>query len=225
MKNSVIKVGNKKVGKWFWPSTDGGDIGIEHPNSTWKYMLDHPDVPTLVSEYVPNKGVVVQAGGNCGFYVKQYAQLFNVVYTFEPDPLNFYCLNLNVTERNVIKFQACLGEKHEMVSLGNYLNDSGSTHVKNGPGEQSVVPTMLIDDLNLSSCDLIHLDIEGYELFALKGAIETIKKFKPVIVYENPGVWSGRYGYNRTTIDEFVMGLGYSFKCEEQGDMIFTCGG
>ena len=213
----------RRIGKWYWPKTDqGGDL--KHPNSTWKYMQDYSDVPQLVSKHVPVRGVVVQAGGNCGFYVKQYAELFNLVYTFEPDPLNFYCLNLNVTGRNVIKFQACLGEKHELVALHNYLGDSGSTHVKKDQGEQTVVPTMRIDDLNLNACDLIHLDIEGYELFALKGAIETIKKFKPVIVYENPGVWSGRYGYNKTTIDEFVMGLGYSFKCEEQGDMIFTYG-
>lgn len=214
----------RRIGKWYWPKTDGGAEGIEHPNSTWKYMQDHPIVPELVSAYVPNRGVVVQAGGNCGFYVKQYANLFGMVYTFEPDPLNFLCLSLNVTERNVIKFQACLGDKHEMVGLGNYLNDSGSTHVKNEQGEQSVVPTIKIDDLNLTSCDLIHLDVEGYELFALQGAIETIKKFKPVIAYENPAVWSHRYGYDRSVIDQFVMDLGYTQKGEAQGDMIFTYG-
>jgi hypothetical protein len=41
-----------------------------------------------------------------------------------------------------------------------------------------------IDDLNLPSCDLIHLDVEGYEAAALQGAIETIKKFKPVVIIE-----------------------------------------
>lgn len=218
----------RKIGKWYWPKTDGktdgASIAFEHPDSTWNYMQSHPYVPKLISDHVVNKNIVVQAGGNCGFYVKQYAQLFRMVYTFEPEPLNFFCMNLNVTEKNVIKFQAVLGDKHEMVSLGNYLNDSGSTHVQNGPGEQSVVPTMLIDDLNLPGCDLIHLDIEGYELFALKGAIETIKKYKPVIAYEDPGVWSGRYGYNRTIINDFVLSLGYKFKCEVQGDMIFTYG-
>ena len=146
-------------------------------------------------------------------------------YTFEPEPLNFLCLNLNVTERNVIKLQACLGDKHELVGLGNYLNDSGSTHVKNEKSEQSVVPTLTIDDLNLESCDLIHLDIEGYELFALKGAVETIKKFKPVIAFEFHDAWAGRYQYNKSTIENFVIDLGYSLKAIEQGDMVYTHGG
>ena len=225
----------RRIGKWYWPKTDGGSVGFHHPNSTWSYMQQHPDIPKRISDHISdplrihhhlgvNKNIVVQAGGNCGFYVKQYAQLFRMVYTFEPEPLNFFCLNLNVTEKNVIKFQAVLGDKHELVSLNNFLNDSGSTHVKNGPGEQSVVPTMLIDDLNLPGCDLIHLDVEGYELFALRGAIETIKRFKPVIAYENPEVWSSRYGYNKNTIDDFVVSLGYGLKCEEQGDMIFIYG-
>lgn len=214
----------RRIGKWYWPKTDGGDEGIENPNSTWRYMQDHPDVPRLIANHVPNKGVVVQAGGNCGFYVKQYAELFGLVYTFEPEPLNFLCLNLNVTGRNVIKFQSCLGDKHEMVGLGNYLNDSGSTHVKTEKSEQSVVPTMMIDDLQLSSCDLIHLDIEGYELFALKGAVETIRKFKPVIAFEFHDAWAGRYEYNKSTIENFIIDLGYSLKAIEQGDMVYTYG-
>jgi len=41
-----------------------------------------------------------------------------------------------------------------------------------------------IDSLNLEKCDLIHLDIEGYEGKALLGAANTIQKFKPVIIIE-----------------------------------------
>lgn len=219
MRNSI-----RRIGKWYWPKTDGGDLGIENPNSTWKYMQDHPIVPQLVANHVPVKNVVVQAGGNCGFYVKQYAEMFRMVYTFEPDPLNFFCLNLNVTGRNVVKFQACLGDKHEMVGLDNYLNDSGSTHVTQAKGPQSVVPTMKIDDLNLDACDLIHLDIEGYELFALRGAVETIKKFKPVIAFEFHEDWAKRYGYDKSTLERFMGDLGYSFKDFEQGDMVFVYG-
>ena len=34
------------------------------------------------------------------------------------------------------------------------------------------------------SCDLISLDLEGFEPFAITGAIETINKFKPVVIVE-----------------------------------------
>jgi hypothetical protein len=43
---------------------------------------------------------------------------------------------------------------------------------------------LTIDDLSLNSCNLIHLDIEGYELYAIKGAVNTIVKYKPTVVLE-----------------------------------------
>ena len=57
----------------------------------------------------------------------------------------------------------------------------GTCYLSDEKGYRAVIP---IDSLPLSSCDLIQLDIEGYELEALKGAKETIEKFNPVIVVE-----------------------------------------
>ena len=209
-----------EIDGWYWPSNDG-DGNLLTGDSCWNYMQGHSDTPQLVSEYVDQKRVVVQAGGNCGFYVKQYAKLFEIVYTFEPEPVNFYCLNLNVTEPNVLKFQGCLGNEHRCVGLSKFLPDVGSTHVS---GEGSV-PTFLIDHLNLSACDLIHLDIEGYELKALNGAIETIKKYKPVIAFECHDPWARRYGSNLTQLESFVGGLGYTHKGTAQGDRVYKFGG
>lgn len=202
---------------WYWPKNDGHQGKNEEEGSCWYFMKTHPDVPQKISQHVQDRTVVVQAGGNCGYYVKQYAQLFKLVYTFEPEPVNFYCLNLNVTEPNVIKFQACLGEKHQGVGLGNFMPDVGATHVA-GAGP---IPTFRIDDLALQACDLIHLDIEGYELNALKGAVETIQKFKPVIALEFYKDWAARYKTSLEDIDEFLETLDYEFTVDEQGDRVY----
>lgn len=202
---------------WLWPKDDG-DGDYEGPKSCWAYMKNHSDTPVLIAELLPQKRVVVQAGGNAGYYTKQYAALFDTVYTFEPDPVNFYCLNSNVTGSNVIKIQACLGERHNCVGLDRTTPDVGSTHVK-GIG---LIPTFRIDDLNLQFCDLIHLDIEGYELYAFKGAIETIKKFKPVIVFEFHDAWALRYSTNLEDIETFILSLGYKFKQIIRGDRVFV---
>jgi hypothetical protein len=57
-------------------------------------MNEFPDVPINISKFVKNKDVLLQAGGNAGFYVKKYAEIFKNVYTFEPEPLLFFCLHL-----------------------------------------------------------------------------------------------------------------------------------
>ena len=214
MKNLITEVEG-----WHWPINDGeGDI--ISGNSCWRYMQQHPNTPHLIANYVPEKRVVIQAGGNCGFYVKQYAQIFQMVYTFEPEPVNFYCLNLNVTEPNVLKFQGCLGEEHQCIGLSKFLPDVGSTHV----GGQGSTPTFLIDDLKVTGCDLIHLDVEGYELKALKGAVETIKEYKPVIALECHDAWAERYNSNIVLIEEFLGSLGYKRVGTELGDRVYTFG-
>ena len=150
----------------------------------------HPVVSNEVNDleyslkHVKEKKVCIQAGGNVGVWSKRLSGIFDVVYTFEPDPENFNCLARNVPEHNVIKFNAGLGNEHEMITVKppNVAeeNNCGAYQVF----KEGFTPTLKIDDLNLPQCDFICLDIEGYELFALQGAIETIEKFKPVIALE-----------------------------------------
>lgn len=196
-------------GKWYWPTDD---------ESCWNYMVSHPDVPTKISKLVPDKKIVVQAGGNMGYYVKQYADLFETVYTFEPDPVNFYCLNLNIPDLNVIKIQSCLGNDHNCVSLKVKSRNRGKNHIQG----QGILPTLKIDDLNLPGCDLIHLDIEGYELFALQGGMQTIVKYRPVIAVEYFSKCCNRYNYSLEDLEQFLFSLGYKLLTTFEEERVYA---
>jgi len=52
-----------------------------------------------------------------------------------------------------------------------------------GKGRQST-ETISIDSLNLTGCDFMKIDVEGFEYAVVLGAIKTIMKYKPVIFYE-----------------------------------------
>lgn len=181
---------------WVWPTDD---------ISCWNYMISHPNLPQLISSHVNNRQVCVQAGGNMGYYVKQYANLFDNVYTFEPEPINFFCLNQNVQEENVFKYQACIGYDRNLVNLKIKVLNRGKNHV-NGIGK---IPTLRIDDLNLTVCNLIHLDIEGFEFFALKGAVNTISRCNPVVVLEFFNKCATRYDYTLDDVENLMLSLGY----------------
>ena len=205
---------------FYWPIKDGSQpITSEyaHTDSTcYNLMNIFQHIPENISKYVDNKNVIIQAGGNAGFYVKKYSELFKKVYTFEPDPISFYCLNLNVTSPNVYKFQACLGSQNQCVNLYN-------THATLGHGGSHVIgqgdiPTFKIDNLNLSECNLIHLDIEGYEKFAILGGIETIKRCKPVIVVEDFPSWKARYNSSLQEIEVILFDLGYKLIGQVEND-------
>lgn len=196
-------------GDLWWPLNDSG---------CWSYMNQYPDVPRRLSDHVTEKGVVVQAGGNAGFYIRQYAEIFDVVYTFEPEPVNFLCLTMNCDSPNVIKFQACVGNETGFLSLSHNVNDVGATHVS-GHG---ILPTMKIDDLGLERCDLIQLDTEGFEYFGILGAEKTIDKFKPVLSIEWYEPWASRYDVTLKMLEEFLSRWNYKMIAQYATDRVYV---
>lgn len=165
---------------WDWSAF----VGDQHALKFAKRELDNLHA---VIKRVPQKRVAVQAGGNQGVWPKYLAHWFETVITFEPDAANFSAMAINAPEANIVRHQAALGEAPGRVGLSQERRDhtkgpnhSGIVHV-HGDGD---VPMMRIDDLQLGVCDLLYLDVEGYELFALKGAIETLARCRPVVAVE-----------------------------------------
>lgn len=190
-----------KEEKWYWPKSD---------ENSWKYQNEYNDLVNHILPYVKNKNIMVQAGGNCGYLLNTFTDHFNTIYTFEPDPVNFYCLNNNISSQTVIKMQCCLGNDGIPVSTQQLVrpdrpHDTGGVHIS-GKG---TTPSVIIDNLNLPGCDLIQLDIEGYEFKALLGAKETIKKYKPVLCIEFCEKWLERYNDNSEKILGLLKELNY----------------
>jgi FkbM family methyltransferase len=167
-----------------------------------------------------SRRIAVQAGGNCGIFPQYLSTKFKWVYTFEPEAENFHCLVNNATAHNIIKFQAALGTKdHAPVGLVYDPKNAGGHHVNLG----GVIPVISVDSLNLPACDLLQIDIEGFELFALRGAEETIRKNSPVIMIEHKK-HATRYGAVPDDVIQFITGLGYIKKQEVRRDLIFIKG-
>lgn len=159
---------------------------------------------------------VVQAGGNVGMWPKRLAERFAKVYTFEPDQKNFRCLCANAPEENVFKFNAALGNSRGCIDLARDPKRVGAHYVK-GRGE---IPVLRIDDLTLPACDLIYLDVEGYELFVLLGAIKTIARCNPTIVVEDRKS-SERFGIRQGSAVEFlVSSMAYDVVARTKRDVI-----
>lgn len=163
---------------WHWPKTDRG--AFEGPAQDW--ICDYKEIHL---NEVPKRGTIITAGANCGMYARHYAKLYNHVYAFEPDYEAFHCLVLNTPFPNVYKMQAFLGEIHQVCGI----ERSGDVHNigMHRVGHNDVInkiPMITIDSLNLPECDVIQLDVEGFELSVLQGALNTIRKYKPLIQLE-----------------------------------------
>lgn len=188
---------------WNWKDFQGSASALRY---------NRRDLATVAAllELVPGRTAVVQAGGNLGIFPKALARVFETVYTFEPAGDLFAMIVANAPEPNIVKFQAALGDVPKLVGVsrqrrdGKTDNHEGITHVA-GAG---VIPTIRLDDLRLPVVDLLFLDVEGYELFALWGAKDTIGRCRPVIAVEiNKGI--GFLGYQPDDVRREICNHGY----------------
>lgn len=192
------------IGPWIWVHGDTG--AWDGPKQDWE---NHHK--SNIIKYCSKFDVVLQAGGNCGMYPKLYSQMFKTVYTFEPDAMNFYCLTQNCQEHNIIKFQAALSNDHSMINMVHHHADNVGMHTVEKT-EYSAIPSFTIDDLQFKTLDLIHLDIECFEEYALEGAIYTIEKHRPMLMLEN-GLTSN--------IEKFLTSLDYRYVAQSAMDAIW----
>jgi FkbM family methyltransferase len=189
-------------------------VPIEEIDGQWWPVGDVSCRPAILADvgmsenswlnFATGRDVVIQAGGNCGIYPKMLSKHFKTVYTFEPDADNFNCLQLNATEPNIYAYPWALGEKAGATELCRVITNAGAHYMK-GPGD---IPVVTIDEMDYAGCNLIALDVEGAELLALKGAVNTIKRFKPAIIIEEKGHWV-RYGQSTIEVKGWLQNQGY----------------
>lgn len=142
---------------------------------------------------------IFDVGTNIGETLLNFAQLTGekgFVYGFEPDDENYRNVQKNISLnhfKNVHVFNKPVSDKKETVKL--YCvepHNRGMNRILE-PGNESgghfiTLETTTIDTIirenNIERLDLVKIDIEGYEMHALRGAVETIRRFKPKLFIE-----------------------------------------
>lgn len=147
-------------------------------------------------------GVCVQAGGWTGAYPIVLGNYFGSVVCFEPERHNFALLKFNTA--NVSNIVSIHNSALNDSVCNRHLQVSRSTlahKLLQSPGSTKCVS---IDSLNLPSCSTIVLDIEGSEVFALKGAANTIKQHRPIVVVDSK-VSDATYFDVKKLLTEYVL--------------------
>jgi FkbM family methyltransferase len=161
-------------------------------------------IENYLSDIIKNASTILDIGAHCGSHTIVYKNINPdvKVHSFEPQKKLFELLTKNVEANkfsNVKLYNNAVANKPIKYSLGKSISDGASVDlpisygkntysnlggVKLGLGGESV-ECITIDSLNLDSCDYIKIDVEGAEHLVIEGAKETIKRFKPAIMFEH----------------------------------------
>lgn len=150
-----------------------------------------------------------------------------IIWAFEPNSENYRCAEItcrinNLT--NVKLFNAGLGQTDSRgvmntVDVKGRSMGGSSTIVDSSSdldfGQTETVQIVSLDAVvpDSRNVSLLQLDIEGYEKYALLGALNLIKRCSPILLLENPlpeNEW----------LEEHIFPLGYSVVGEVQGNSV-----
>ena len=133
-----------------------------------------------------SSSVALDAGANIGAYSRRMAETFGEVHAIELASDTFACLAKNIDawglSEKVHVHHAAVSDQPGFVGMGSggWLRRSISREIKG----QGNIPAVTIDSLVLERVVLIKLDVEGHELQALNGALDTISRCQPYIMME-----------------------------------------
>jgi FkbM family methyltransferase len=172
---------------------------------------------------LPKKGdVVIDIGANIGYTTLNFASIVGEkgqVISFEPDEFNYNEFLKNIKKNNfvnVIPNNLGLGAVPENVKLAVHSPDNlGMNRIdRNASDNFSVINIITLDSYieknNISKVDLIKIDVEGFELNVLKGGINSLKKFKPILYIELDNNNLKQQGNSALELVMFLASLNYS---------------
>lgn len=178
------------------------------------YQQDKRD---LALSYVKNWRTAVDVGGHCGLWSMWLAKRFHNLHAFEPVALHRQCFALNVV--GPVTLHCCaLGDRDGSISMHTSEGSSGDSWI-DGAGD---IPLRRLDDLELQDVDFMKLDCEGGELPALRGAEETLKRCRPVVIVEQKPGNAQKYGLPETGAVDYLQSLGATLRTKKSGDYILT---
>lgn len=184
-------------------------------------LSDSHDVHHLQEglKFVEKRRLAIDVGAHRGIWTKILCDEFDEVWAFEPVPL----LAEKIDSRARVFRMALGGMNLEEVMIRPGHQNTGQGYVV--PVKQGVdwprTSIQALDTFTPLTVDFLKIDVEGYELFVLQGALGTINRCKPVIMLEENGLCT-RYAIKPGAVEAFMHGVGYRPVAQYNKDIVFV---
>lgn len=185
---------------------------------------------------VQSEDVVIDAGANCGhlsIFFSKLAGPRGKIISFEPDNFNIERIKKNIKlnqnlDDNIKIEDLLLWDKNELVDF--YEAGTVGSSAIWMPDKQHCVKkrAVRIDDWvknnSIQKLNFIKMDIEGAEIEALEGCVETIRTLQPNFAIASYHVVNGEKTFVK--VEQFFTSLNYPFRTIRfRGNEIITFAG
>ena len=196
--NNLVTVDDTIYGKFTCFSEDRHICNSIQKHKSWELQLSEE----IAKYYKPNS-IFIDIGANYGthsIYIGNKIKMNNEigkVYAFEIQPKIYNLFLKNIKDNNldscIIPIFNGLGNSHSIIDLiipkdyDLHENPGGISLInktQNDSDDKISTSIITLDSLNLNNISVIKIDVEGYEIEALTGSIETINRNNPVIIME-----------------------------------------
>lgn len=190
---------------------------------------------TLIKNRLKEGNVFIDIGANVGSYTlvaaKHVGETGKVI-AFEPVGTAYDRLIENISLNNIANIEPerkAVYNKNQNLELHIASNKNlGMSSIYHHDTESGLIEKVgairfddYISDHSIDRIDLIKIDIEGSEMFALQGMKESLEKFKPEIFIELKDEAFQHSDYSVNHVVEFLTRLGYKqYAVDENGNLI-----
>lgn len=223
-----MSAGTKQWKGWTFPETEQHLIewmGVQGDIRDGRPVYQGRKYDRALS-YCRRRRVALDVGANIGLWSWLIARDFEQLHAFEPVPAYAACWRENVKGMRVHLHQLALGEKADTANMICMTPGScGDTTIQVGQagevvGEQVEIRTL--DSYRFNEVDLIKCDNEGYEVFVMRGAVQTIQRCRPTIIVEQKPGHGKTFGLPDDAAVRFLETLGMQVQEVISGDYILT---
>jgi FkbM family methyltransferase len=144
----------------------------------------------IAIQTLSNDSVILDIGANIGVWSRTLAAYCKsgIIYAFEPSKTTYDLLQFNTSGySNIMPVNLALGETEGVLGLSG--GPSVFRHLADqNNGKNEIVNVITLDQwaekVNLDKLNFIKMDVEGSEAKVFLGAFQTLKKFHPIILFE-----------------------------------------
>jgi FkbM family methyltransferase len=197
-----------------------------------------PQSLEIMRSHLPAGSTFIDIGAHIGYYSLKASRWLGpngTVVAIEPNPPTVERLRDNIRYSSVFRVLvqpvACAESES---TLDFYASPRGNTgmasmsrgnasHELNGEPTRYRVRARPLDDivaeLRLSRVDFMKLDVEGAEMLVLKGAKQTLARFRPALLVETIDRQLQGMGTSTAEMSAFLTGMGYVARRKLEADV------